>query len=332
MNKKRDELDDVLFEHFKNKNIPSSISEGIDKALYKYNDKQKSISRIKKAIIAITSICTITGGIVFASTIVRNLFSYNHSIEQAVENNYVQNIDMDYISTDDLSFKVSYLVMDDINFNLVFDFIVNDNLEDYQGITLNNLKITDDQGNQIINDTEGDELYNNYALLHSSWKIIEKKDNCIRQILTANSFNFPESNALYISFSGVTVYKVDNGNAKTRKYNGDWLLEINVEEQLKNRSIKFYKCSDKRVEAVKITNSGFVIKVKSEDYLENLQLYDDKGNQYKMIYNVQNRNMDLKKYVDDEWIIFFDTCVYDEVREYTLVIDGSEFLLYSEED
>lgn len=332
MNKKHDELDDMLFEHFKNKNIPSSISEGIDKAFYKYKDKHKFINRIKKAIIVISSICTITGGIVFASALVRNLFSHNHGIEQAVENNYVQNIDMDYISTEDLLFKVSYLVMDDINFNLVFDFIVNDDLKDYQGFTFNNLKITDDQGNQIICDTEGDELYNNYALLHSSWEIIEKNDKCIRQILTANSYNFPKSNTLYISFNGITMYKVENGNATTRNYNGEWLLKINVEEQLKNRNIKYFKCDNKQVELVKLTNTGLVIKIKSEKYIENLQLYDDKGNQYKMIYNVQNRDMNLKKYVDDEWIIFFDTCIYDEVKKYTLSIEGLEYFIYSGDD
>lgn len=332
MNKEHDELDEMLFTHFKDKNVPGSISESIDYALAKRKNYYKKSSRIRKAIITLASICTITGGIVFANSFVKKLFKYNHSIEKAVENNYVQNIDMDYIITDDLSFKVSYLVMDDINFCLVFDFIIDGDLNSYQGITFNNLKITDDKGNKIITDTESDELYDNYALLHSSWKIIERDNNCVRQVLTANSFNFPESNVLRISFDGITAYKVEKGNAKTKYYNGNWQLEINVEDQLKDRSIRYYKCNNKCIEVAKLTNSGFVIKAKSEQYLENIKLYDKKGNEYKTIYNVQNRDMNLKQYITDEWIIFFDTCIYDNIDEYILLIDGCEYSLIVNQD
>ena len=330
MNKKYENIDDALYKYFSNKEVPDNISKCIDNAICSNRKKHGKTNALKKAIITIASISVLTGGIVFAKPYIEKLFSRSHGVQQAVENEYVQNIDMDYIEKDDLSFKVSYLIMDDVNFNLVFDFKVTENMNNYQGIALGNLKITDDKENQILYSTEGDEHYKNKALIHGPWEIIEKENNYIRQILRASSFDFPESNTLNISFSDVVVYKVENGNVETKTYTGDFYIQIDVQNQLKNRNTIHYRCNNKYVQDIKASNSGFVVKLKSDKYIENIHLYDGTGNEYKLMYNIQNKDAEIKKYIEDEWIVFFDACIYDKDKQFVLDIDGNKYTLEQE--
>lgn len=329
MNKPNEEIDEMLYKYFEDKSIPEEISKSIDEA-FKYNKKKHKITfNIKKIIIIILSISMISSGIAFASVIlVKKMFNYNHGIESATENDYIQNIEMKYIRTDNLSFKVSYLVMDDVNFSLVFDYIVPDNMDNFDAIALHNLKITDEIGNHILYDTEGDDLYNNYAFSHSEWKLVEKNNNYVRQVLQANSYDFPKSKKIHITFNGITLYTVENGIKNTKDYNGNWSLEFDVSDQLQNRNVKYYSCKDERIQEVKLTNSGLVIKAKSDKYLENIHLYDDKNNEYKLFYNTQNRSREKRQYITNEWIIFFDTCIYDNVQKYKLKIDDIEYTLF----
>ena len=44
------------------------------------------------------------------------------SLEEAVENGYIQNVDMDYMYFNNIGIKVNYIVMSDYNLNILFDF------------------------------------------------------------------------------------------------------------------------------------------------------------------------------------------------------------------
>lgn len=323
-----DEIDNLFIEYFNNdKEIPIMITNGIKTAMYMDRKKYNLIELIKKIIIIVIEILLFTGGIVFAGLVINNIFKYNQGIEQAVENNYIQNIDMNYIVTEDLEFKVDHLVMDDINFALVFDFKVKDKVENYQGIALHNLKIRDDLGNQILYDTEGDEFYNNKALIHSSWEIIEKENHNIKQILKAQAKDFPRSNTIYIEFDGITLHKVEKGETTTKTYQQKWNLSFDVSNQLKEREIQELLADNNNIKNIKLTNSGLVLEIKSNSYLENIILKDDEGNKYNKTYITQNRNANLKQYIENEWIVFFDANVYNNAEYYILNIGNEQYRL-----
>ncbi len=70
MNDNYDDIDNLLFDYFKyNEYVPNIITNGIENAINNKNKKYKVILLIKKFIITMIGILTITGGIVFAKDI-----------------------------------------------------------------------------------------------------------------------------------------------------------------------------------------------------------------------------------------------------------------------
>ena len=90
-----DEIDNFLFDYFKNNQIvPTIISEGIDSALTNKKNKPTLSLVLKKIIIILTGLFTITGGVVFAKDIsqfVHNFFNFNTGIDTAIQNGYLEN-------------------------------------------------------------------------------------------------------------------------------------------------------------------------------------------------------------------------------------------------
>ena len=65
-----DEIDNILFDYFKeHKKVPQSIKKTIDNTLLVENRKFNHMINIKKFIISIIGLLTLTGGIVFAKDI-----------------------------------------------------------------------------------------------------------------------------------------------------------------------------------------------------------------------------------------------------------------------
>ena len=54
--------------------------------------------------------------------------------------------------------------MDDINFDLVFNFITADNVDNYEQIAVSGLKITDENNNQIYIDSEDYNVWSFWTL------------------------------------------------------------------------------------------------------------------------------------------------------------------------
>ena len=95
MNNNYDEIDNLLFSHFKNNDdTPDLIINGINTALNIKNKKYKTCLLLKRFIITITGFLTITCGVVFAKDIkifvnnlMQNIFgNYNDGITTAIEN------------------------------------------------------------------------------------------------------------------------------------------------------------------------------------------------------------------------------------------------------
>ena len=104
--------------------VPNHYTNTIKEALYK-KEKKKNIKnkKIYRYIVAIASCIILVFGSVFAKDIVKNIksfFNMNEGIDTAIKNNYIEEINMEYINSNKTKLKIDYMLMDDYNLNLSF--------------------------------------------------------------------------------------------------------------------------------------------------------------------------------------------------------------------
>lgn len=237
---KIDEIDELLYNYFKqNREVPESTTKVIETTLYnKKNAKAKSTKNIhnfrfilSKVAIFILCISVIGTGGTFASNIsnfFKNLFGLNNvginnaSVVSAIENNYVQNVDMDYIKVnDDYSIKIDYLMMDDINLYTVFNIYSENGFDTNYRISILDLKIMADD--ELIYDISKE---NNCTIdVSTGYKQIVQEENTIkRELMFLMSDEFPKAKKLEYKFSKITLY---NNSAPTEN-----IIEINCDKEI----------------------------------------------------------------------------------------------------
>lgn len=294
-------------------------------------------NKILKTVASLFLVLGITCGVAYAGYQLTNYFKIkgidDTGIQTALENNYVQNIEMDYIEKEQVKFKVDYLMMDDINFDLVFNFVTTDEVDNYEGIAVSNLKITDENNNQIYISSEDQNIWTkNIALSSEMWTTIEKQDHTLRQVVHLSSNNFPKSNKIYVSFDNIILYNVNKGNPITITYEDDYKLEFDVSSQLANRKSIEYITDNKNIESAILTNSGFAITMKKSDYISrnaNYVVKDAKGNSYTLSDTLRIlKGSELSEI--EKQILIFNITKYNETDSITLVeSDGNiiEFIM-----
>lgn len=284
MNENYDELDNMLFDYFKtNNDVPNIITEKINIALNSHPKRVGILEIIKKIIITIISIGTITGGIVFADEItgfIFYLFGDNEGINKALENGYVQNTDMDYIPSNnssvpanaeiftDAELKVYYIMMDDFNLGIVFNMKLEHkpNEEKILDISIPNLIITDENNNIIVAEFENTEKYLDYCKENNieanyrniayadgsiNIKLVENnEDNIIFTYKTAST-NFPKSNNLKISLDKILISTTET----LKNYVGKWEIDTDLSEMTNKRISNEYRVVDVNDEKTQITKA-----------------------------------------------------------------------------
>lgn len=285
-------------------------------------------NKILKTVASLFLVLGITCGVAYAGYQLTNYFRIkgidDTGIQTALENNYVQNIEMDYIEKEQVKFKVDYLMMDDINFDLVFNFVTTDEVDNYEGIAVSNLKITDENNNQIYISSEDQNIWTkNIALSGEIWTTIEKQGHTLRQVVHLSSNNFPKSNKIYVSFDNVILYNVNKGNPITIIYEDDYKLEFDVSSQLANRKSIEYITDNKNIESAILTNSGFAITMKKSDYISrnaNIVVKDAEGNSYTLSNTLRiHKEPEFREIVKQ--VLIFNITKYNESNTITLVQD-----------
>lgn len=288
--------------------------------------KNKILKTVATFIIAVG----IIGSVTYAGVKIAEIFGIkgmdDAGIQTALQNNYVQNIDMEYIEEEKVKFKVDYLMMDDINFDLVFNFVTEDSVDNYEGIAVSNLKITDENNNQIYVDSEDQDIWTkNIALMAGNWSVIEKQGNTLRQVIHLCSNNFPKSNKIYVSFDKVVLYNVNQGNPITIEYDGDYKLEFDVSKQLTERkSIEYEAKKSKMIEDVKLTNSGLVVTINSEKYIspkDDITVTNSPGNVYTLSNTLRILDKENLNKIDKQ-VLIFNMTIYNECDTITLKLDN----------
>lgn len=277
MNNNYDEIDDLLFTYFKS--IEDTTPEMIHTAI-KFNmnnkiKKAKSILLIKRIIISIISFFTITGGVVFASEIKEFVYNlkvsifgtYDYGISTALKNDYDEEIEMDYVSSNNTNLKINQILLDEYNLGIVCDIKLTENLSNLIDIEFKNILIVDENSNILYAKYENMEELNKYCNEKNldigefesgfsdgsyTGRIIHMQDNNIIFSFYTSSKGFPNSEKLYIKFD--TIY-LTKRNEDDKIIDGIWEMNIDLENMSKKRKEIEYSVVNINDDKTKVTKS-----------------------------------------------------------------------------
>lgn len=332
-----DELDKMLFDYFdSNKDVPNYINETIHNALQKEKKQRNYFNIMRKVAMIIISFGIISTSIVFAYDIINFITSIftnsTEAIDSAVENGYVQNVNMDYIYDNDIGIKVDALVLDDTNLDISFIY-------NYQGkepidsLELYKYKIKDENNNilyELDRSTAYKESISSATQLKKDNDIVLIDENIFKESLLYTSKQFINCKEIIIEISQIKITRNTNSNIK----NGNWNFSVQIEEDLKNRESVFYTIENNNYlndSKVELTETSLKINLEFNFRLNKsiirssdmIILRDSLGKEYDYKFSdmefIENNccklylEYDIGKYFEN--INSFELIIYNEIEE-----------------
>ena len=279
-----DKLDNELKKFFsKDINVPNKCRNALKNALY---TKEKSkINKYAFAKIIATSCIGIIliSGVVVATNYnkIINYFGLGNGIDTAVESGYIEEPNMNYISSFSTledeenaiilsniktNVKINNFLMDDLNLSVNFDFefdkAINEtvNFNDIRNIELRDLIVTDEENRIIYCKTTKDvfdEYCKKYDLpyifgqfnenymnngLNSFIKYHDQETSQISLIYNMYADGYPKSRKLKFNFSKILIKELnENEIEKNTILTGEWNINVDVPEKMYNRQTVPYK-------------------------------------------------------------------------------------------
>lgn len=246
----------------------------------------------------------------------------NDGILMAIENlEWFQDVDMDYIDLGDgYKIKVDYLLMDEMNLYLIFDFFSEKDISKFEDLVFNDLIITNENNDIICN--FGD-IFSNQFSKYVGDKLIENDSHHIKLLTYMYTDSFPISKKLNISFSKITL-------AKKLKYKesiySPITLQIPLLDKFTNRTYTSFSSNCSNVKKAIITETGFYAIISINDFgkLEDFYLTDNFNNNYKCYFSTINHYDTTYNY---EYIIF-SSFNDSSVSSLKLIINDDEYILH----
>lgn len=280
-----DILDKKIREAFiKEADKPNEYENIIKNALNKQKENTNKF-KILKLVACFLLITIFASSILFSKNILAFINNYllrndsREGIKEAIDNGYIQEVEMKYINSNGTNVKISEILMDDYNLSIIFNIEIPEieNIEDLYNIDFPNLIITDDENRFIVAKFESPEKYeefckensmeksyNNIAYSDGGYKgeIISKYDKTIEYMYTTYSDDFPKSKKLYINFDKI-ILKNRNTFEQT-VLEGDWNLKVELLEEIYNRekivySVKNCSKDDLVVTKAEVSNTAMKI-------------------------------------------------------------------------
>lgn len=291
MNNDLDENLRKVFHNNRSSILPDSTQHSISEALK--NIKTQNIKTKKHFIgkvAACCAICLISCSVVFAvnyKDIKNKIFNYDidgsKGIQYAAEKGYIQNVEMNYIESDNVKFKIDYITMDDTNLALNFNFLLDYDASNFKGIAINNIKIYDDS-NKLIH-TEEERFPNDGITLGAGFiKPVYVNGNNVIESFLVRSDHFPKTKNLRITFDSIVLYNENNGKPITKVLNGNFDFVVELDEKFYNRTTKEYNIKSIEnndnivISKVFLTNTSFNIIIDNpEIHGISIELYSKNG-------------------------------------------------------
>ncbi len=331
-NQELDEMDKLLLEYYRRKRNNESIvppsTKKVAQRFIKRVKMQNTMKKFSKVAVIFITIGIMTTGIVFAKDIanfIKSIFTNTTpAIETAVQNGYIQNVDMEYVYSNDVGVKLESLIIDNLNLDIAFTY-------KYNNTTINSIRLED----YIIMDENEDVIYDtNYS----------QKDKCNlvnlitrdKETLKIDNETYTESilfkfmkgkdvfKEIFININKLKVTKEDNS---IDYVTGNWNFKINLNEKmLENREYEYITLNKDIIQELHatMTATGFIIQIKSIipinldifDYSENFIL-ENSINEKINPYFIENGDIDYNSNVENGMF----TIYYNNISTYSDNID-----------
>lgn len=335
-----DDLDIKLREYLKQEipnEIPPNIQNIINKSCKKIERKNNINYKLSRVAIFILSLGILGTSVVFAKDIISFISSIftnsTPAIEKAVENGYVQNVDMDFVYSNEIGVKAEALVIDDYNLDISFTYECKEDnnkeikVEEYVILTENNDLIYDSShsidnklniSNRIIR-TEHPAKVNDTTYKESILFNLTKIENSI--------------NSININIKKLKVKKEDNS---TYYIEGNWIFNVKLDQNMINsENILYDVINDSNIDEIhaEMTATEFVIKVKLNIPISLNQFYDNhnfilENNLSKQFipYYIENGYIDSNNMEVGTFIIHYNNInkYMEDIKELKLNINVDE--------
>ena len=219
--------------------------------------------RRRKPVIKVVGIAailalTLTAGVVFAQVTGTwgNLFNTGDTgLQKALEYDYVQNVHMDYVMSEDVGVKVETVMLDNSTFAIVYDFKLPKAIKGFDWIDYD----------MVISDENNDVLFGaGKGMVASVTRSSTSEDGVIikqSEILHNSSHNFPKSSELYFEFTNLKFMK---DSKILKEYNGKWAWQIDLWDKFIDRAEYPYEVvnenPDLKIIYATLTSTGFDLK------------------------------------------------------------------------
>ncbi len=202
----------------------------------KLDEKQKQKTHLKQVAAVFLAITLLSTG-VFAKGIgdfMSKLFSNtDKSMQIAVENGYIQNVNMDYVESNGVKIKVNSIMIDDNIMDVVFDVKTE---EEYKNIILSEFCIIDENGNEIYSMVKQDKSSDvNNFYYSSDFKVVSKTNYLVHTKLSMLKKLYEANDQLYINIEMIGL----NTKQDEKLVKGNWEIPLQIEDNmLKNQDVK----------------------------------------------------------------------------------------------
>ena len=315
INKGNDDFEKELFKFAENdKEVPLYVDKAIHDAVNRVKPTAKVLYKFRRVAIVLISFGLITASIVYAKEIVKffkTIFTNSTpGIEAAIENGYVQNVDMDFIYDNSIGIKVDNVVKDDeiLDVSLVFDCKNKKNIEN---IVLSDFSlIADDEVIFSESQREGNGLIDSIEKLND----IHLEDNLYYKSILCKFKNKIDYNKIKLKIRKIDIYK-DN---HFESVEGEWTIGLDILDNNKTENDNYKATYDKNIleieNTISATNFIIDIKFKDEIKMDIIRKFDS------IILHDSNSN-----------IIIIESATYDEKEKHIILeYDYGKFNLSDE--
>lgn len=249
--------------------------------------EQKRKKSIKlKAIRTLATSCAcvvLVTSFVYAKDIskwINYFFDNSKSIDTAIENGYIEEPDMEYISSNGTDTRVENFLMDDYNLSFTLDIKFGDNVSvsEILDVTIPDILVTDEE-NRILycedktmftNFCEENNVNYEYNKFNERYidsginNFIRNKDestNSVEVICNLQGSQYPKSKKINIKFTQIGVFKQSRDENNKKIMLGNWNLPLDVPEKFYNReeivyTIKSCNYNDIYIDEFSVRNTG----------------------------------------------------------------------------
>ena len=284
-------------------------------------------------------------------------FDNSKGIDTAIENGYIEEPDMEYISSNGTDARVENFLMDDYNLSFTLDIKFGDNVSvsEILDVTIPDLLITDEENRilycgdkEMLTDFCAESNMNfEYKKFNEKYidsginNFIRNKDestNSVELICNLRGSQYPKSKKIDINFTKISVSKQISDEDNKKIMLGSWKLPLDVPEKFYNReeivyTIKSCNYDDIYIDEFSVKNTGttFAFHTKVEPIYNESDTdevkKDKKNKMYQWYYQetLEGRDFIINEYIEDESRNKYYSATHDSENSKTNYLTTGEF-------